>query len=71
MLQTLENTTASTLPANNEPQQGFGPHLMMDCWGINVDKCSDVNFIWQFLDELHTKIGMTKIIPTYVGIFIL
>lgn len=62
----LENTTSHTIPTNTDDFQGFGPHLMMDCWGINVDKASDVNFVWQFLDELPNKIGMHKIIPPYV-----
>ena len=46
--------------------KGFGPHLMMDCKGVNYDKCSDVGFVWQFLNDLPDKIGMTKITQPYV-----
>lgn len=47
-------------------EQGFGPHLMMDCQGVNLKKCSDLRYIWNFLDELPDQIGMTKITQPYV-----
>lgn len=46
--------------------QGFGPHLMMDCRGVNVEKTSDLRYIWDFLNELPDQIGMTKITQPYV-----
>lgn len=45
---------------------GFGPHLMMDCQGVSYEKCSDMQFIWNFLNDLPEKIGMTKITQPYV-----
>ena len=45
---------------------GFGPHLMMDCRGVNIDKCSDLQFIWDFLNDLPDKVGMTKITQPHV-----
>ena len=47
-------------------QNAFGPHLMMDCRGVNYEKANDTNYIWQFLNDLPDKIGMTKIIQPYV-----
>lgn len=45
---------------------GFGPHLMMDCRGVSFEKCSDLRYIWEFLDTLPDKVGMTKIVQPYV-----
>lgn len=45
---------------------GFGPHLMMDCRGVSFEKCSDLQYVWNFLDALPEKIGMTKITQPYV-----
>jgi S-adenosylmethionine decarboxylase len=45
---------------------GFGPHLMMDCRGVSFEKCSDLQYIWNFLNDLPDKIGMTKITQPYV-----
>ncbi len=47
-------------------QGGFGPHLMMDCRGVNLERTRDMAYIWQFLDTLPDKIGMTKITQPYV-----
>ena len=47
-------------------QSEFGPHLMMDCRGCNRDKIADVGLVWNFLNDLPEKIGMTKIIQPYV-----
>lgn len=47
-------------------QQGFGPHLMMDCRGVSFEKCNDLRYIWEFLNDLPDKIGMTKIVQPYV-----
>ncbi len=47
-------------------QNGFGPHLMMDCRGVSFEKCSDLQYVWHFLDTLPDKIGMTKITQPYV-----
>ena len=43
----------------------FGPHLTMDMYGCNKKKLKDVNFVFNFLDELPAMIGMTKIMPPY------
>jgi S-adenosylmethionine decarboxylase len=44
----------------------FGPHLMLDCSGCNIERISDLEFVFQFLNELPEKIGMTKITQPYV-----
>lgn len=50
----------------NQFENGFGPHLMLDCRRCNVDKISDVAYVYNVLDTLPERIGMTKIIPPYV-----
>ena len=45
---------------------GFGPHLMMDCRQVNFDKCSDLQLVWHFLNDLPDEIGMTKITQPHV-----
>ena len=45
---------------------GFGPHLMLDGYGCDRKKLQDLNLIYRILDELPTRIGMTKIMPPYV-----
>jgi len=39
----------------------FGPHITLDLYDCNPKKLNDVEFIFQFLDKLPEKIGMTKI----------
>lgn len=39
----------------------FGPHLTLDLYGCNKKKLSDLDFIFRFLDELPSEIGMHKI----------
>ncbi len=43
----------------------FGPHLTLDMYGCNKKKLKDVNFVYNFLDELPAQVGMTKIMPPY------
>jgi S-adenosylmethionine decarboxylase len=45
---------------------GFGPHLMLDGYGCDKGKLQDLNLIYRILDELPSRIGMTKIMPPYV-----
>jgi S-adenosylmethionine decarboxylase len=45
---------------------GFGPHLMLDGYGCDRKKLQDLNLIYRILDELPSRIGMTKIMPPYV-----
>lgn len=45
---------------------GFGPHLMMDCRGVSFEKCSDLQYVFNFLYDLPEKIGMTRITQPYV-----
>ncbi len=45
---------------------GFGPHLMLDGYGCDKQRLQDLNLIYRILDELPSKIGMTKIMPPYV-----
>lgn len=44
----------------------FGPHLMLDCRDCNLDKISDLAYVFNVLNELPERVGMTKIIQPYV-----
>jgi len=50
----------------NEVKYGFGPHLMLDCYGCPKDKLADMDLIFNTLDTFPAKIGMHKIMPPYV-----
>jgi S-adenosylmethionine decarboxylase len=45
---------------------GFGPHLMLDCRQCNPDKIADVAYVFEVLNTLPDRIGMTKITQPYV-----
>lgn len=45
---------------------GFGPHLMLDCKKCDLEKISDVGYVFDVLNTLPDKIGMTKITQPYV-----
>jgi len=49
-----------------EVKYGFGPHLMLDCYGCPKDKLADMDLIFNTLDTFPAKIGMHKIMPPYV-----
>lgn len=44
----------------------FGPHLMLDLSECNSGKLCDYGHIFNILNDLPTKIGMTKITQPYV-----
>jgi len=44
----------------------FGPHLTLDLKGCNKDKLKDLGLIFDLLNTLPDKIGMTKITQPYV-----
>ncbi len=44
----------------------FGPHLMLDCRGCDAEKISDLRYVFDFLNTLPERIGMTKIVQPYV-----
>ena len=44
----------------------YGPHLTLDLKNCNRNKLSDINFVFDFLNTLPSKIGMTKITAPYV-----
>ncbi len=44
----------------------FGPHLMMDCRQCNLEKISNVETVFNFLNALPDQIGMTKITQPHV-----
>jgi S-adenosylmethionine decarboxylase len=46
--------------------EAFGPHLMLDLSECNADKLKDYNLVFDVLNELPEKIGMTKITQPYV-----
>lgn len=45
---------------------GFGQHLMVDGYGSDRDKLTDINYIYDFLSNYPAEIEMTKIMPPYV-----
>ncbi len=45
---------------------GFGQHLMVDGYGYDRDKLTDINYIYDFLSNYPSEIEMTKIMPPYV-----
>jgi len=51
---------------NHDDMQGFGPHLMLDCSECNLEKISDVAYVFDVLNRLPDFIGMTKITQPYV-----
>jgi S-adenosylmethionine decarboxylase len=61
----LMNPTPSTHVSFENPN-GFGPHLMLDGRRCNPEKLGDVAHIFNVLNELPDKIGMTKITQPYV-----
>ena len=49
-----------------ETKHGFGPHMMLDCYGCPGEKLSDLDLIFSTLDTLPARIGLTKIMPPHV-----
>lgn len=45
---------------------GFGPHLLLDGYGCDKERLTDLNLVYRVLEELPPRIGMTKIMPPYV-----
>ena len=43
-------------------EYGFGQHLIIDGYGANREKLMDLDFIYNFPEEIQ----MTKIMPPYV-----
>ena len=46
--------------------EAFGPHLMLDLSECNTEKLKDYDLVFNVLNELPEKIGMTKITQPYV-----
>lgn len=51
-----------TITMNSE----FGPHLMLDCQGCDINRIGNLEYVFKFLNELPEQIGMTKITQPYV-----
>jgi S-adenosylmethionine decarboxylase len=49
-----------------ERNEAFGPHLMLDLNECNTEKLKDYDLVFNVLNELPEKIGMTKITQPYV-----
>ncbi|MEA3489345.1 MAG: adenosylmethionine decarboxylase [Candidatus Omnitrophota bacterium] len=47
-------------------KESFGPHLMLDLRKCNEGKLKDYNLVFNVLNELPDKIGMTRITQPYV-----
>ena len=50
----------------NVRKEAFGPHLMLDLTECNSEKLKDYDLIFDVLNYLPEKIGMTKITQPYV-----
>ena len=48
------------------PETHMGPHLMLDCRRIDTEKAGDLAHVFNVLNELPERIGMTKITQPYV-----
>jgi len=44
----------------------FGPHLTIDLEDCNLEKLNDLDYVFNFLNELPIEIGMTKITQPHV-----
>src|SRR5206468_12542687 len=47
-------------------RRGVSMHLIVDGYGGDQGRLSDLDFIWDLLDDYPDRIGMTKIMPPYV-----
>ena len=47
-------------------RKDFGPHLMLDGKYCNQEKLCSLPFVYQLLEELPLRMGMTKILPPVV-----
>lgn len=45
---------------------GFGPHLLFDGYDCNADSLTDLDKVFDFLNNLPERIGMTKISQPHV-----
>lgn len=45
---------------------GFGPHIVLDLNECDPDRLGDLNLVYEVLNTLPDKIGMTKITQPYV-----
>lgn len=48
------------------PETHMGPHLMLDCRKVSKEKTGDLQHVFNVLNELPERIGMTKITQPYV-----
>ncbi|AEB09419.1 S-adenosylmethionine decarboxylase proenzyme [Desulfobacca acetoxidans DSM 11109] len=48
-----------------KPEVGFGQHLMLDGYGCPYDYLTDLDRIYEFLNQCPDVIHMTKIMPPY------
>src|SRR5271168_392501 len=44
----------------------YGQHLILDCYNCDSNRLSNVNIIYDFLDQFPAKIGMQKIGPPQI-----
>ena len=57
---------AQPIASADSEETGFGPHLMLDCRQCDPAKIADVAYIFEVLNTLPERIGMTKITQPYV-----
>jgi len=50
----------------NGNDYGFGPHLMLNCFGCPKERTSDVKLISRLLNEFPAMVGLERISPPYV-----
>lgn len=49
-----------------EKPEMFGPHLMLDLYGCKKERLTDLDLIYNALDELPALLDMHKVMPPYV-----
>jgi S-adenosylmethionine decarboxylase len=47
-------------------EYGFGPHLILNCYGCSKKKLANVDLVFRALDKFPKKIGMSKVSPPLV-----
>ena len=51
---------------NETRMVGFGPHLLYQAYGCPTSRLEDLDGLYDLLDEMPSRIQMTKIMPPYV-----
>lgn len=64
-METTEANPSATDDPGGKPR-GYGPHLTYDGYGADEARLADLRWVFDFLSELPSKIGMQKLTQPYV-----